>query len=193
MTATEGWVTTEGNNRTMDSPKIGPRQVVYEDKYRQIHRVTADFGSFRKEYLVMDSGQRTGLVVVHGESVLLVRQYRLLIDGLSWEVPGGRVDEGETPEAAAIREGLEETGLLCRNLKPLLVFHPGLDSFHNPTHLFYSKEWLVKAVAAPNPAEVVAWEWVPLGRCVEMVFHGQIVDSLSIIAILSYHMLLGRL
>jgi ADP-ribose pyrophosphatase len=170
----------------MQSPQLGPRRLVYEDRYRQIHRVTADFGHFTKEYLVMESGQRAALVSVREDSVLLVRQYRLLIDGLSWEVPGGRVDEGETPEVAAIRECLEETGLLCRDLKPLLVFQAGLDAFHNPTHLFYSKEWEVKAIPDPNPAEVVAQEWVPLERCVDMVFRGQIVDSLSIVAILAY-------
>ena len=104
----------------MHAPQIGQRQVLYQDRYQQIYKVTADFGSFTKEYFVRDSGKRVGLVVVQGDSVLLVEQYRLLINGLSWEIPGGRVDDGEAPEAAAVRECLEETGVRCFNPRPLI-------------------------------------------------------------------------
>ena len=176
----------------MQSPQIGPRQVVYEDKYQQIYRVTANFGSFEKEYFVRDSGQRAGLVVVQGESVLLVRQYRLLIDRVSWEIPGGRVDDDEMPEAAAVRECLEETGLHCQNLKPLLGYHLGLDTMYNPTYLFYTDEFVEAGENNPNAHEVTRRVWVPLERCIEMVFGQQIVDSLSIVALLAYHTLKAR-
>lgn len=105
----------------MHSPRIAYREVVYEDRFQKIYGVTADFGGFTKEYFVRDSGQRAGVVVVREKSVLLVRQYRLLIGRLSWEIPGGKVDEGQTPEAAAVRECLEETGVRCGNFKPLLL------------------------------------------------------------------------
>lgn len=174
------------------SPKLGPRQPVYQDRNREIHRVLADFGAFTKEYLVVESGHRAALLVVRDSSCMLVRQYRLLINGLSWEIPGGKVDDGETPEAAAIRECLEETGLLCRSIKPLLVFHPGLDSYHNPTHLFYTDQYASETVPEANPREVVSRSWVPIPRCLDMIFGGEIVDSLSIVAILSYQTWLGR-
>lgn len=58
-------------------------------------------------------------------SILLVRQYRLLIDRVSFEVPGGAIDEGETPEQAAIRECFEDTGVRRVNTRPLLSFHMG--------------------------------------------------------------------
>lgn len=177
----------------MRSPVLGPRQVVYEDKYQQIYRVTADFGDFQKEYFVRDSGRRAGVVVVRDESVLLVRQYRLLIDRLSWEIPGGKVDEGESLESAATRECLEETGIACSDLKPLISFHPGLDTVHNPTSIFYCKNHVQQSVVAFNPQEVIAHEWVPLSRCVEMIFAQQaIVDSFSIVGLLSYLTLVGK-
>ena len=176
----------------MQLPQIGPRQVVYQDRYQQIYRVTADFGSFKKEYFVRDSGQRAGVVVVQAESVLLVRQYRLLINDLSWEIPGGRVEDGEAPEAAAIRECLEETGMLCRNLKPLLSFHLGLDIFHNPSYLFYTGDYVEQTKTSFNAQDVVQQVWVPLGDCIDMIPERQIVDSFPIVALLSYHTLIGR-
>ena len=177
----------------MHSPRLGPQEIVYQDRYQQIYRVIADFGDFTKEYFVRDSGQRAGVVVVRGEAVLLVRQYRLLIDDLSWEIPGGKVDDGETPEVAAVRECLEETGVLCRNLKPLLRFHPGLDSLHNPTHLLSTDEFVEHNGAAINPQETVEHGWVPLIRCTDMIFAHQIVDSFSIVALLAYQTLTRRL
>jgi 8-oxo-dGTP pyrophosphatase MutT (NUDIX family) len=116
--------------------------------------------------------------------VLLVRQYRLLINGLSYEIPGGRVDENETPQAAAIRECQEEAGVQCCNLKPLISYHPSLDIWKNYTYVFYSEEPRETAKEGTVPRV-----WVPLARCIEMVLAQQIVDSLSIIALLTYHML----
>jgi 8-oxo-dGTP pyrophosphatase MutT (NUDIX family) len=172
------------------TPRIGPRQVVYENQYQQIYRVTVQFDGFQKEFFVNDYGQRTGLVIAREDEVLLVRQYRLLVNAVAWEIPGGRVDAGETPEAAAIREGLEEACLHCRNLKRLLYFHPGLDTFHNPTHLFYTRDFAPAPREHLHAHEVSDQVWVPLGRCLEMIFAQQIVDSLTIAALFAFRLLL---
>ena len=80
--------------------------------------------------------ERAGLVVVREGQVLMVQQYRLIIDGLSWEIPGGAVDDDETPAEAALRECFEETGIQCTHPQPLLFFHMSVDTIYNPTHLF---------------------------------------------------------
>ena len=57
-------------------------------------------------------------VIVHNERVLLVR--RQLPEGdLVWQFPAGKLADGETPEQAAVRETLEETGLTVRTLRVL--------------------------------------------------------------------------
>ena len=43
------------------------------------------------------------MVAVPGDLIMLVRQYRLLVNSLSWEILGGGVEDGEAPEAA-VRE-----------------------------------------------------------------------------------------
>ncbi len=171
------------------SPRIGPQQVLYQDKYQKISKVVADFGDFTKEYFVRDVGHRAGVLIVRDGKVLLTRQWRLLIDGLSWEIPGGKVDEGETPEAAAARECLEETGLWCKVLKPLIEFLPGLDISHNPTHVFYTEDFEETGEAHSDPGEVLQLEWVPLERCISMIFSGEIQESLSMISIMIYNTL----
>ena len=166
---------------------IEPQELVYQDRNQKIYRIIAQFDGFSKEYYVSDHGQRAAVVAVRNGEVLLVRQYRLLINGLSYEIPGGGVDENETPEAAAIRECLEETGVQCLNLKPLISYHPGLDIWKNYTCVFYSEE--LKEIEKDNSERRV---WIPLERCIEMVFSQQIMDSLSIVALLAYQTLIGR-
>lgn len=174
------------------SPAAGHRKMVYENKYQQIYQVTVDFGSFAKEYFVTDYGARAGVLVIKDGSVLLVRQYRLQIDRMSWEIPGGKVEEGEMPETSAMRECLEETGMQCRNLKPLLFFHPGLDTLHNPTHLFYTTDLTEIPDVKIDPDEIEQHVWIPFQRCIEMVFTQQIIDSLTIVALLTYNTLISK-
>ncbi len=161
---------------------IEPQELVYQDRNQKTYRIVARFDGFSKEYYVSDHGQRAALVAVRNGEVLLVRQYRLLINGLSYEIPGGRVDENETPEEAAIRECLEEAGVQCSNLKPLISYHPSLDIWKNYTYVFYSEE--PKEVAKDGS---VRRAWIPLARCIEMILANQIVDSLSIVALLTYN------
>jgi 8-oxo-dGTP pyrophosphatase MutT (NUDIX family) len=63
--------------------------------------------------------------VISSRGVILHRHKRLGI----WVQPGGHVDPGETPEEAALRETIEETGLIVRHLDPVELFnvdvHPG--------------------------------------------------------------------
>ncbi len=166
---------------------IEPQEIVYRDRNQTVQRVIAQFGGFSKEYFVSDHGQRTAVVAVKNAEVLLVRQYRLLINGLSYEIPGGRIESKETPEAAAIRECLEETGVRCSNLKPLLDYMPSLDIWKNHTYIFYSEE-AEETETHKSDRRI----WTPLERCIDMVFAQQIVDSMSIMALLAYRTKLSR-
>ena len=170
----------------LEKPKLGPRKLVYQDAYQSIYKQIADFGKMRKEYFVRDTGRGTGIVVADGDSVLLVRQYRLMIDELSWEIPGGKVEDDEQPEEAAVRECLEETGVQCRIVEPLLFYHPGMDIVQNPTHLFRCSDWYYDDGQKPSTDEIHDHAWVPLSVCMDMLATGKIVDAKSMLALMAY-------
>ena len=167
--------------------RVEYRDTIYRDEYQHLYRVVAHFDSFVKEYQVSDHGHRVGLLVLKEGEVLLLRQYRLLINGLSWEIPGGRVDEGETPEQAAIRECREEAGVECTAVQLLINYQAGLDIVKNPTQIYYSCDFTDLGDQACLPRA-----WVPLEQCLKMVFEQQITDTLSIIALLAYKTTHGR-
>jgi len=166
---------------------IEPQEIVYQDRNQTIQRIIAQFDGFSKEYFVCDHGQRAAVLVVKDGKVLLTRQYRFLLNGLSYEIPGGRIDDKETPEMAAIRECQEETGVLCANLTPLIDYLPSLDIWKNHTYVFYSGE-----ARETEKGKSDQRTWIPLEHCIDMVFAREITDSLSIIALLAYRTMLNR-
>jgi len=162
--------------------RVRTGEVVYEDKFQRLYRAFADFDGFTKEYLVSDRGRRAAVLVVRDDHALLVRQYRLLINDISLEIPGGRVGDGESFEEAAVRECLEETGIRCRELQPLIAFQPGLDTLKNSTRVFHTSTFDVE-----RSVESGTHAWIPLKRSLDMVFEQQIIDSLSVITLLAYY------
>ena len=167
-------------------PVKGEPRVVSRNKYSYVYRQKVDFGSFSKEYFVTYFGEKAGVLVVKDDAFLLVRQYRLLINGLSYEIPGGKVDDGESPKAAAIRECEEETGIRCRNLVPLLKFQYSPEAVYSPNHLFYTKDFKLVRAFSPSPKEVFAIDWVTIPQCLKMIENGKIGDILSMLAVLYY-------
>ncbi len=81
--------------------------------------------------------------VVSSRGVVLHR-HRLLG---RWIQPGGHIDDGESPESAALRETLEETGLVAQHLDPVELFH--VDRHPGPRgHTHYDLRYVL--VAPPN-------------------------------------------
>jgi 8-oxo-dGTP pyrophosphatase MutT (NUDIX family) len=160
--------------------------VVYSNKFLSIRHTNVGFGNHNKDYYVVEFGPRIGVILIRDGMVLLVKQYRFLIDGYSFELPGGSVDNGESLEQAAIRECIEETGYVCDNLEKLVVYYPGLDNVENRTTIFYTSSMYESIGYSVNKQEIEGLEWVPIKECVTMIKTGKILDAMTICGIFSF-------
>ena len=174
------------------SPQIVRREEVHHNPFEIVNRVQAKFDGFTKDYYVVDFGPRVGIVAVQNGKLLLTAQYRFLIDGIAWEIPGGGLDPGESSEQAAQRECLEETGFFCVHPKPLVSYRPGLDNVENLTTIFYSEQVVRRNPFTPDPSEVLALAWLPIEDCISLVFEGSISDCFTISALLAYNCLVRK-
>lgn len=115
--------------------------------------------------------------------VLLLRQYRYAAGDFIYEIPAGRLDHGEDPEACARRELLEEAGCVADRLTRVTGFYttPGFTDEY--IHAFMASG-ITRGHSAREPDEFIVVEAHPLSRVLQMIEGGQIVDGKTIITIL---------
>jgi 8-oxo-dGTP diphosphatase len=96
------------------------------------------------------------LIDVDGRILLAQRPAGKSLAGL-WEFPGGKVEPGETPEAALIRELREELGIETKEscLAPLSFASHSYESFHLLMPLFACRRW--QGTAIPREGQNLAW------------------------------------
>jgi len=106
------------------------------------------------------------ITVVEHEGQFLIgqRPAGVALAGL-WEFPGGKIQPGESPEAAAVRECVEETGLL---VEPLFRYPDRVQWYdHDRVELFFIACRLSPAAPLP-PRE--PFRWVPRDRLKDYEF-----------------------
>jgi ADP-ribose pyrophosphatase len=115
--------------------------------------------------------------------ILLERQYRHAAQSMMWELPAGRIDDGETSLTAAKRELLEETGYTARQWKRILHFYvsPG---FLDETMTIYLARGLQAGAAQPEADERIAIRFFDLPEAKRMAMNGRIRDAKTISGIL---------
>ena len=102
---------------------------------------------------------------------------------MMWELPAGRIDEGESALTGARRELLEETGFTARYWKKILHFYVSPGFLDETMTIFLARE-LHAGEAQPEPDERITVRFVPLSAAVRMVLRGSIRDAKTISGIL---------
>lgn len=133
------------------------------------------------------------------QKVVLTRNPRFPLrdipgDEFSWELPGGRSLESESPVECIRRELCDETGITADSFEPLL------DSYFYPECSFGTERlYLYRAInpkctreKEPEPEGVLETFWIDLDEAVEMVFRGKIKSSWTIIGLLAARMRLSH-
>jgi len=96
------------------------------------------------------------LIDADGRILLAQRPPGKTMAGL-WEFPGGKVEPGETPETALIRELYEELGIDTQTacLAPMTFASHAYADFHLLMPLFACRRW--QGVAQPREGQSLAW------------------------------------
>ncbi len=126
------------------------------------------------------------------DEVLLIRQYRHAAGGPILEVPAGKLDDGEAPEACAARELEEEAGRRAGRLTRLgwIWTTPGFCD--EKIHLFAAFD-LSEVPRRPADDEWIEPVPVPLQRALELVWNGELTDAKSALALVHAARLRGLL
>lgn len=115
--------------------------------------------------------------------ILLLKQYRYAAKGYLYEIPAGRLDEGEAPADCARRELQEETGCTAERVEPLMSMYSTPGFSDERIHLFMASG-LTQGNSGPEPDEFIEVEAMALSRALNMVKAGEIPDGKTALALL---------
>ena len=115
--------------------------------------------------------------------VLLLKQFRYAAGGPLWEIPAGRFEPGETPEACAQRELREETGARAGRLERLTTIWTTPGFTDEAIHLFLATE-LTMVEVNREPDEFIEVVARPLSEVLTAIQRGEISDAKTVVAIL---------
>lgn len=163
---------------------------LYEGKIITLNRDTVEFpdGSTAEFDIARHPGASAVVPFLNDPAgdepqLLLIRQFRYASGGYLYEIPAGRLDEGETPAECAARELKEETGCSAARIEPLttILTTPGFTD--EVIHLFMATD-LTHGEANREADEFVELVVMRLSEALERIAAGEITDSKTIVGIL---------
>lgn len=148
----------------------------------------------KRKYELCDGKEAQRDIVVHPEAcavvaldgngdIYLVEQYRAAFDKILLEIPAGKLDPGETPKKALVRELQEETGLTAEKFTHMtsIAVSPG---FCTEIIHIYLAENLTQGDTNPDDDEHLLVSKMSLSEAKNAIFEGRFSDAKTITGIL---------
>jgi 8-oxo-dGTP pyrophosphatase MutT (NUDIX family) len=122
--------------------------------------------------------------------IVMERQYRHAAGEYLWELPAGKLEEGENHLSGAKRELLEETGYSARRWSKLVRYYASPGFLGEWMQVFLA-EGLVAGEAQPEEDEKIDFRLVKLSEILGMIDNGKIMDGKTLISVMLYARKLG--
>lgn len=158
---------------------------IFEGSIINVQALTVELpnGKEAKRDIVTHPGASAVIPVNENGEIYMVRQYRKPLEGISLEIPAGKLDANEDPAVCAKRELKEETGLDAESIKHVVSVHttPG---FCNEVIHIYAATGLKEGDSCADEDEFISSEKIHISKLVDMVLNHEITDAKTIIGIL---------
>lgn len=164
--------------------KIGEK-LLYDGRIMRVHIDTVELpdGTTATRELVDHNGGACIAALTDENELFFVKQFRNPFDRVLTELPAGKLEKGEDPKVAAIRELEEECGVKAENVIEMGTVYPTVAYCSEIIHL-YLATGLSKATQHLDDGEFLSVEKIPLEKAVDMVMTSEISDSKTALLIL---------
>jgi ADP-ribose pyrophosphatase len=117
--------------------------------------------------------------------IILVKQFRYPISEFTYEIPAGKLDEGEDPLECVKRELEEETGFVAKKFQKLVSYWPTAAFSQEIIHL-YIAHGLKPTRTNPDDDELIELVRVSPKQLERLIARGKIQDSKTLISYLAW-------
>lgn len=158
---------------------------LYADRWLEVRSADVELPDGRHlDHRLLRMPSSAGAIAVDSQGrALLIWRHRFITGLWGWEMPMGRVDPGEAPQAAAAREVEEETGWRPGPLRQLACVQPA-SGIMDAAHYLFAADGAARVGGAADSFESTRIEWVPLKNVPELIAKQEIVSSSTITALL---------
>jgi 8-oxo-dGTP pyrophosphatase MutT (NUDIX family) len=177
--------TTVSRWRTLSRERMLDCRIFTVDRVRRESQDGEKSGDF---YLINSRDWVNVLAITDDMQLVLIRQYRQGTDEISLEIPGGILDEDESPEKAGARELLEETGYVAERVEVIGRVRPNPAMFDNWNYSVLASGARRSGSVNFDEHEEIEVELVPLAKVDELLRNGEINHALVIDALMWYRM-----
>ncbi len=133
------------------------------------------------DFYVLTAGDWINVIpLTAAGEVVMIEQYRHGSLDVTLEIPGGMVDAGESPQTAAVRETLEETGYAADEIIPLGRVRPNPAIQDNWLHMFLARAARQVCTPVHESTEHTVVRLVPLADVPRLVADGTITHALVV-------------
>ncbi len=141
------------------------------------------------DFYILESADWVNVIPVTPlEEVVLIRQYRHGTQENTLEIPGGIVEPGDTPEGAARKELVEETGYMDRGMTYLGYVHPNPAILNNRCHTFLARDVFMSGDQSQDDKEDIEVLLHPLSDVTRLIRENRITHALVLAAFYRYYM-----
>ncbi len=167
-------------------PERLDRKIIYESDYVCLYadKVKLPSGYIIEKFHQIHYPHEAVCLVLFNENdeILLIQSKRYTVMRMEWEIPAGRVEDGESKEEAARRECMEETGCTVKDLRFLCTQNPANGMSDCVCHVFAAR--VDKESLNFDKNEVNTKKWVSRDVILEMLRTNGTKDGVSILALL---------
>ena len=166
--------------------KTVQKHYVYQGKILNLRNddVSLIDGTPCKREIIEHSGGACVLYVENDE-FLFVKQYRYAYGEEVLEIPAGKLEKGEDPMLAAMRELEEETGIKCGNLQKIFTIYPSPGYTNEKIYIYLGMDG-ERVPAHLDDGEFLDIVWLKREEVLNLLSKGEVFDAKTIIALQSY-------
>ena len=173
----------------MTEKKVSSK-LIYDGKILRLHVDTVELPNGKQALReVADHPGGVAIVAIDkDDNILTVMQYRYVFSRVVEEIPAGKLERGEDPHDAALRELKEETGATPERFTELgpIIVSPG--AYGEVLHL-YLAEGLDMGATSPDEDEFLDLVKTPFDQMVQRVLSGELTDAKTVVGVLKVYAL----